>query len=60
MDLTLRAVQIIFQALVGIILYYKKGESAFNVIQNVEGAIFYMLSCIIFAGIFANLAAFNL
>lgn len=60
LDVTLRTIQIVFQAVLGIILFYKKGDTDFNRIQNAEGAIFFMLSCVIFAGIFANLAAFNL
>lgn len=59
-DVTLRIIQIIFQAILGIILFYKKGETDFTRLQNADGAVFYMLSCVVFAGIFANLAAFNM
>jgi hypothetical protein len=60
LDVTMRFVQIIFQAIIGIVLFYQKSNIPFNQIQNNEGAIFYLLSCETFAGIFANLAAFNM
>lgn len=56
----MRLLQIIFQAIIGIVLFYKGSSIPFNQVQNTQGVIFYMLSCLIFAGIFANLAAFNM
>jgi|JI61114C2RNA_FD_contig_121_307256_length_2119_multi_5_in_0_out_0_2 hypothetical protein len=60
LDVGMRFAQIIFQAVIGIILFYKGSDIPFNQIQNAEGAIFYLLSCVTFSGIFANLAAFNM
>jgi len=60
LDVALRFLQIIFQAIIGIVLFYKGSNVAFDQIQNDQGAIFYILSCITFAGIFANLASFNM
>lgn len=60
LDVILRHVQIIFQAILGIVLFYKKSDIPFNQLQNTKGTIFYILSCIGFAGMFSNLAAFGL
>jgi hypothetical protein len=60
LDVAMRFFQMILQAIIGIVLFYQKSNIPFNQIQNNQGAIFYMLSCVAFAGIFANLASFNM
>lgn len=59
LDVRLRLVQQVFQAVMCIILYYKGSDNSFAYIQNTTGCIFFFTMINVFGGVFANIASFN-
>ena len=60
LDVQMKLVSNIVQAIFCIILYYQEGQTAFSRIQNVSGALFFMLMNVGFGAISGALSAFSL
>lgn len=59
LDFILKVVQAIFFGVLAIILFYEKGNTRQEIIQNNQGAIFFFVMNTAFSFVFASVNVFN-